>query len=411
MTQGNSNSDLRIVVVGGGAAGFFFAANVSALCPRAKVSIIEKSVGVLHKVRISGGGRCNVTHDCEDPEILSTHYPRGRRELLGPFNRFGPRDTVDWFESRGVQLKTEADGRIFPRSDNSQSIIDCLRRECNENGVHVRMGSKLVSIEALREGEDGFNLELSDGDVLSADRVFMATGSSKPVWHLLQALGFEIVDPVASLFTFQIKDQRLEGLAGISLDRVIVSAEDHSFKSEGPLMITHKGLSGPAVLKLSSHLARHFHSLDYKSQITVDFRPDLSREEFDSWRQIYAKKLIGNHQLMGLPKRLAQRLVETSNLDSTRKIASCSKQDLATLFTTLKSSRFDMLGQNRFKEEFVTAGGIDLKEIDFSKFSSKRMANFYFAGEILNIDGVTGGFNFQSAWTGAYIAANSIKES
>ena len=394
---------MKVVCIGGGAASFFFAANLAGSLRNASIMILEQGRQVLGKVAISGGGRCNVTHHCFDPKDLVEHYPRGSKELLGPFYLFGPADTVEWFETRGVSLKTESDGRMFPVADRSSAIIDCLVAECKSAGVKVLTGRK---VKKISPDQDAYKLEVMSGDIFEADVLFIGSGSSKQIWQQLEHLGHSIVLPVPSLFTFMISDPRLHGLAGISVENVRIDTNDLS--NSGPVLVTHKGLSGPSILRMSAFGARSMSEVGYKFDITVDFAPDLTLDDFKTFREVSGKKVLGNHTVTGLPKRLYRSLLLHAGLDMDKKFASLSNREIDVLHTALKKCSFRVNGQNRFKDEFVTAGGVDLSEIDMSAFSSKILPGVYLAGEVLNIDGVTGGFNFQAAWTGAWIAARSI---
>ncbi|MDX1478260.1 MAG: NAD(P)/FAD-dependent oxidoreductase [Saprospiraceae bacterium] len=399
---------MHVISIGGGAASFFFAAELVSRRQDCHVTILEQGTEVLNKVRISGGGRCNVTHHCFDPAALIDHYPRGGEELLAPFTQFGPRETVAWFEQRGVQLKAEADGRMFPVTDSSTTIIDCLTRSCGGGKVKVCTRSKVVNIRPVRDGMGGFAVHLLKGTPVHADRLFVAPGGSKQIWQVLGHLGMRIVDPVPSLFTFQIRDERIAGLAGVSVPDVRLAVEGMDLESRGPLLITHRGMSGPAILKMSAWGARALQAVRYQCSLIIDFLPELDYSAIRNWRDEHAKRLLGNHQVTGLPKRLNTRLLECAGLDGTKKFATLSNREMDLLCETLKSARFTVHGQNRFKEEFVTAGGVDLEEINLASFGSRRFPRMYLAGEVLNIDGVTGGFNFQAAWTGAWLAAQSL---
>jgi len=400
---------MKIVCIGGGAASFFFAVQSSERFPDAEVTILEQGKKVLSKVSISGGGRCNLTHHCFDPNLLVENYPRGQKALLKPFKRFGPTETIEWFSKRGVKTKVEADGRMFPVTDSSQTIIDCLTNACKRNNVKIEIGSKVVDINLSEDNGKPHNVRLLNGVEHEADVLFVGAGSSMTIWKILQNRGMEIVSPVPSLFTFKINDARLKGLSGITLNSVGLSIPGTPHISDGPMLITHKGLSGPAILKLSARAAHYFHSCNYNCKLKIDFRPDVSEKEIKTWRDTEAKKLMGNHTVLGLPRRMAAQLLSIAELDGQKKFATLSKVEMQKLIDLLKKSTFQIEGQNRFKEEFVTAGGVHLDEINFKKFSSKRYPNLHFAGEILDIDAVTGGFNFQAAWTGAFIAAAGIE--
>ena len=392
---------MKIVCIGGGAASFFFAANIRK--PGAEVLILEQGRQVLGKVRVSGGGRCNVTHHCFEPAILAQAYPRGGGLLIEPFTQFGPAETIQWFHERGVRVKAEPDGRMFPVTDTSETIINCLNAACRKGNVQVRTSAKVNQVTVLPGG--GFEVFLASGESLNADVLFAGSGSNQHIWQILRGLGHTIVPPVPSLFTFRIKDARIAGLAGITVPNCRIVVPDTSLSSEGPVLITHQGLSGPAVLRLSAFGARIFHERQYRFEIRIDFNPALTVDRLRQVRETEGKKLLGNHQVLGLPRRLAQRLVELSEVDPGRKYGAVSNADLDVLYGTVCRARFAVEGQNTFKEEFVTAGGVDLSQIDLRTFSSTRIPGLFLAGEVLNIDGITGGFNFQAAWTGAYLAA------
>lgn len=342
----------RIIVVGGGAAGFFAALNFKESHPDCEVVILEKTRQPLAKVKISGGGRCNVTHSCFEPKSLVSNYPRGNVELLGPFNRFQPKDTLAWFEKRGVEFKTEADGRIFPVTDSSQTIIDCFMNEAKKLKVELRLETSVEKIEP------GFTLYLKGGDTLAADKVILATGSN-PLGHALaESLGHTIVKPVPSLFSFNCPSSPLLDLSGISVPNGSAALKGTSFKTEGPILITHWGFSGPCILKLSSFAARHLFEVQYKATVVIDWGDTI-------------------------PKNLLKRLDPLK----------------------LHASEYLIDGKTTYKAEFVTAGGVELKEIHFKNMESKKVPNLHIIGELLNIDGVTGGFNFQNAWTGGYLCS------
>jgi len=365
---------MQVVCIGGGAASFFFAAEASARYPEIDFTILEQGKEVLQKVRISGGGRCNVTHQCFEPDELVQFYPRGNKELLGPFYHFGPQQTLDWFARRGVGIVAEADGRMFPESNDSKTIVDCLIRNCENNGVRIQKGTKVINIFPQENGANGFQIELLDGTQIYADKLFIGAGSSKLIWKILKRLGHRLIPPVPSLFTFKIADPRLRNLAGVSVDNVELSIVGAKFKTSGPLLITHKGLSAPAVLKMSAIAARALFDVNYKFEIKIDFRPDISEAEIKSWRVEHGKSQLLNRHVLGLPKRLCLSLLNFEKLDPHKNFGSLNKQEMGALIGLLKNSKFTVLGQNRFKEEFVTAGGVDLKEINFSDFSSKQIS-------------------------------------
>ena len=378
----------QVVVVGGGAAGFFGAINCAIHNPDLAITILEASKNTLSKVKISGGGRCNVTHHCFNVKDLVTYYPRGGKELRGAFSRFQPQDTIAWFTSRGVQLKTEDDGRIFPVTNDSQTIIDCLTQTAQKLGIKI---ITQVPVQDIERSEFGFNILLKSGKIITAKQVLIATGSNPLGYRWAKKLGHTIQSPVPSLFTLKINDSRLANLAGISSQNVEVKINIKKGKNltqQGPLLITHWGVSGPAILKLSAWGARILHDSHYKLPLTINWLPNYN--QFD------------------LPKRLWQSLVRYS-LNHTDKIwADISKKELEKLAIELTRGVYQIQGKGFFKEEFVTCGGVKLKEIDFKTMMSKVCPNLYFAGEILNIDGVTGGFNFQNAWTTGWLAGVSI---
>jgi len=398
----------RVICIGGGAASFFFATHLASLTDKFEIQILEQGKSVLQKVRISGGGRCNVTHNCFDPVELVKNYPRGGRELLGPFYHFGPEQTMSWFSSKGVPLKIESDGRVFPVSNNSESIIEILTSKARGGGVQVDTKSKVKNIHLPTEEIPTYRISLLDGSELKADFLFVGCGSSKAIWQVLESRGHTIVKPIPSLFTFQIRDARLKGLAGISFEDVKVTCPTIKKQFRGPLLVTHKGLSGPAILGLSAFGARKYFEINYAFDLIIDHLPEVTLEELDAVRNLYSEKEVGNNKIFNFPKRYWRQLIDGLLINPATKMNSLSHKSWSELKNAIKSSNFRVVGQNRFKEEFVTAGGVDLKEIDFKRFSSKIMPNAYLVGEVLNIDAVTGGFNFQAAWTGAFLAAEDL---
>lgn len=400
---------MNIAIIGGGAAGFFAAITAAERLPGSSVTIYERGNAVLQKVKVSGGGRCNVTHACFDARELVRFYPRGSRELLAPFMRFGPRETVQWFERRGVRLKTEADGRMFPVSDDSQTIIDCLWNSARQAGVAVQTGVRLERLEPL-DGQ--WRLHFTRQAPVTADRVLVATGSNEAVWAMLGTLGHRIVPPVASLFTFNVKDERLRDLAGISVPSARVQVEGSKLLAAGPLLVTHWGLSGPAVLRLSAWGARELHQLNYHFSIKINWLGEMPETEalqaLNRQKQEQGKKQIMSHALFGLPQRLWERLCAAAGVAPALRWADAAKPVLQALAGQIATGVFKVRGKSTFKEEFVTAGGVDLREVNFKTFESKRFPHLYFAGEVLDIDAVTGGFNFQAAWTGGWMVGNSM---
>lgn len=400
---------MNIAIIGGGAAGFFAAIAAAERLPAARVVILERGNAVLQKVKVSGGGRCNVTHACFDARELVRNYPRGSRELLASFLRFGPRETVQWFERRGVRLKTEADGRMFPVSDNSQTIIDCLWQAARNAGVEVRTGAR---VERLEAAGNQWRIHLTRQPPVLADRVLVASGSSETVWTMLAQLGHRIVPPVPSLFTFNVKDERLRDLAGVSAPAATVQVEGARLSASGPLLITHWGLSGPAILRLSAWGARELHGINYHFSIKINWLGEKTGQEIltdlHRIKSENAKKQIEARAQFGLPQRLWERLSAAAGIPAGLRWGDASKTALQALATEMTAGIFSVRGKSAFKEEFVTAGGVDLREVNFKTFESKLFPHLYFAGEVLDIDAITGGFNFQAAWTGGWIAGNAM---
>ncbi|WP_158728444.1 MULTISPECIES: NAD(P)/FAD-dependent oxidoreductase [unclassified Flavobacterium] len=405
------NQNFDIIIVGGGAAGFFTAINIVEKNPKLKVAILERGAEVLQKVRISGGGRCNVTHACFEPNELVKFYPRGEKELRGPFHQFCSGDTIEWFEKHGVELKIEADGRMFPVSNSSQTIIDCFLKATQKLGIAVLTGQSVQSIfNPEVSGENVWKIETQTENYLS-EKLILATGSNPKVWEMLQNFGHAVVSPVPSLFTFNIKDSRIKELPGVAAN-VTVTVKDTKLKSTGPLLITHWGMSGPAILKLSAWGARILHDKNYQFTIFVNWLNDEETADVEKklkdLKQEHAKKSVSKKSPFELTNRLWESLVLASGIETETKWADLSKTQLQNLANQLTKGIFQVNGKSTFKEEFVTAGGIDLKEINFKTMESKLHQNLYFAGEIVNIDAITGGFNFQNAWTSGFIVANSI---
>ena len=359
-------------------------------------------------MRISGGGRCNVTHACFDPRDLVKNYPRGSRELLGPFMQFGPEQTVGWFEKRGVRLKTESDGRMFPVTDDSQTIVDCLLRNAEQAGVQLRLATRVERIRPLPGG--GWEIG-AGGQKMSFSRVMIASGSNPAVWDLLRNLGHNIVAPVPSLFTFNTKDTRLRDLSGVSAEAQL-RIPGTRLTAGGPLLVTHWGLSGPAVLRLSAWGARELHGMDYRFPLEVNFSGEKSTqavlEKISGWKIELGKKQLGTSTRLGLPTRLWQHLVEAAGIEPAKRWADLDKKQSVALAEQLGAAVFHIAGKSTFKEEFVTAGGVDLLELNFKTFESKMHPGLYLAGEALDIDAITGGFNFQAAWTGGWLAGRAM---
>jgi len=401
------NQNFDIIIVGGGAAGFFTAINIVENNSKLKVAILERGKEVLTKVRISGGGRCNVTHACFDPNELVKFYPRGEKELRGPFHQFCSGDTIEWFEKHGVALKIEDDGRMFPESNSSQTIIDCFLKATQDLGISVLTGQ---SVQSIFKTEKYWKVETQTENYI-AEKLILATGSNPKIWEMLQTFGHAIVNPVPSLFTFNIKDSRIKELPGVAA-QVSVKVKDTKLTSTGPLLITHWGMSGPAILKLSAWGARILYDKNYQFTIYVNWLNDIDVEDAEKilkeLKQEQAKKAASKKSPFDFPNRLWESLVLASGIESETKWADLSKNQLINLSNQLTNSSFQVNGKSTFKEEFVTAGGIDLKEINFKTMQSKIHENLYFAGEIVNIDAITGGYNFQNAWTSGFIVANSI---
>jgi predicted Rossmann fold flavoprotein len=399
-----------IIIIGGGAAGFFTAITAKENNPKLNVVILEKSKDVLQKVKISGGGRCNVTHACFVPKDLCEFYPRGKKELLGPFHRFMTGDTMEWFESRGVPLKIEKDNRVFPQSNSSQSIIDCFQNSVKELGIEVLTNHGVNSVE---KKENNWIVETSKG-IFTSEKLVITAGSSKRVWDLVKSLNHKVVEPVPSLFTFNIKDSRLTDLLGVSVPNATVKIVDTKLETSGPLLITHWGMSGPAVLKLSAFGARILAEKDYNYKVQVNWLSKSTGQvvqELHKIKKENTKKQIAlKSPFEDMSKRLWERLVTTVGIDPVSRWADLTNKKLEEIAGQLTQGVFNASGKSTFKDEFVTAGGINLKEINFKRFESKIHENLFFAGEVLNIDAVTGGFNFQNAWTGGYIIGNAISE-
>ena len=399
----------NVIIVGGGAAGFFAAINIAEQNPNLKVAILERGAAGLQKVKISGGGRCNVTHAEFIPQELVTNYPRGEKELLGPFHQFMTGDTIEWFEKRGVELKIEDDGRMFPISNSSQTIVDCFLNEAEKHHVEVLYNH---SVKSIQNENNLWKLKTSEDD-FSTEKLLIATGSNPKIWNLLKALYHTVSQPVPSLFTFNIKDKRIAAIPGVVAKNVEVKVVDSNLWSEGPLLITHVGMSAPSILKLSAFGALELAKRNYKFDIEVNFIRQAfgdCLEALKILKQELNKRTVFKFSQFDLPKRLWRKLVLASNILEASTWADLNKNQLESLAKQLTQAVFKVDGKSTFKEEFVTAGGINLKEINFKTFESKHHKNLYFAGEVLNVDAVTGGFNFQNAWTGAYLAAKAISK-
>lgn len=396
-----------ILVVGGGAAGFFTAINIAERDPKLSIAILERGKEVLTKVRVSGGGRCNVTHACFIPNELAKFYPRGEKELKGPFHQFCSGDTIEWFEKNGVALKIEDDGRMFPVSDSSQTIIDCFVSLTKKYKIEVLTGQ---SVQSIFKGEKKWKVD-TNHEQFQCEKLIMTTGSNPKIWEMLESIGHTIVEPVPSLFTFNIKDDRIKELMGVSAF-ASVKVKNSKLKASGPLLITHWGMSGPGILRLSAWGARELAQKNYQFILEVNWLNDWNFEETEihlkELKQEHSKKILSKKSPFEFPNRLWEKLVSASGIAAETKWADVSKKQLTDLANQLVNGQFQVNGKSTFKEEFVTAGGIDLKEINFKTMASKLHENLFFAGEIVNIDAITGGFNFQNAWTCGFILANAI---
>ena len=400
-----------VIIIGGGPAGFFSGIRCAELNPELKVLIIEKAQQTLGKVLISGGGRCNVTHACFDPAQLITYYPRGGSALRGAFTRFQPEDTIRWFEKRGVRLKTESDGRMFPVTDSSATIADCLRDSAKKAGITVQTGTSLLKVESL--SENGFRLEVrNDAQVfhLQTKKLLLAAGSDPKTRDMIKSLGHSIEEPVSSLFTFNISDKRLEGLSGVSVESVTVKMD--SLTQRGPLLITHWGVSGPAVLRLSAWGARALFEKKYRAVLIVNWLGDTSFDKalevlqrHKDWHENTRKKVSADPAFTQLPARLWKQL---AYFVGEKNWGDITKTEIRKLAEELTMGNFEITGKGQFKEEFVTCGGVRLDEVNFKTMQSRVVENLFFAGEVLDIDGITGGFNFQSSWTTGWLAGTAL---
>lgn len=405
-----------LIVIGGGAAGYFGAIVCAEACPGARVLILEATARVLTKVKMSGGGRCNVTHHQFDPKQLTTCYPRGKKELLGCFHTFQPKDTIQWFSDHGVTLKVEADGRMFPNTNNSQTIIDCFESAANKSDVVLR---KNTLVQKIIPSTNGYEICVRGSDTnLQTRYVLMANGSMPYGMSLVEDLGIRLVPPVPSLFTFQITDPLLKDLQGVSFSSVRIKLKlgnpVQEFIQEGPCLITHWGLSGPAVLKLSAFAARELHQCDYQADLQINWLFPLKKDDvlqkLEALKRHSPKKKMIHENLFSCIRRFWEAVLRESGLAENASLAEISKTQLNTIATYLTQTNFRLVGKGIFKEEFVTAGGVAREEINFRTMESKKLSGVYFAGEMIDIDGITGGFNFQNAWTGGWIAGHDISK-
>jgi predicted Rossmann fold flavoprotein len=406
-------ASLKVIVIGGGAAGFFGAIACAQSHPHSEVLILEAGREVLTKVKISGGGRCNVTHSCFEPAQLMQSYPRGNRALRGAMSRFQPKDTVAWFQHHGIKLKTEADGRMFPVTNESQTIIDCLLQAAKESGVKIQTASPVKSV-GYADHESQFFVHLMSGDVLKCDRLLLATGSHRSGYRMAKSLGHGLESPVPSLFTFQIQDSKLRVLAGVSVAnvRLTLKVGQSNLKEQGPLLITHWGMSGPAILKLSAWAARDLHEAQYRASFQVNWLPQETQEglrsRFQQLKQAWSRRQISVHNPVDLPLRLWQYFVDGAQINPDKRWADLSKLELNRLIQLISQGQFEIQGKGVFKDEFVTCGGVKLQEINFKTMESRICPGLYFAGELIDVDGVTGGFNFQNAWTTGWLVGQAI---
>ncbi|MDX5483154.1 MAG: NAD(P)/FAD-dependent oxidoreductase [Hymenobacteraceae bacterium] len=411
--------NVDVAVIGGGAAGFFGAIACAQANPGAKVLLLEKTNKLLAKVRVSGGGRCNVTHHCFVPSVFSQHYPRGAKQLKEAFKVFGAQETIDWFKARGVQLKAEADGRMFPTTDNSETIIDCLLHEARRAGVQISTGAGVEHIQPLSSGDTQpqFLLALSTGERITAGKVLVCTGGNPKSqnYDWLRELGHNIHSPVPSLFTFNVPASPLKELQGVSVPRAIVRIAGQKLAYEGPLLITHWGYSGPAVLKLSAWGARLFHDINYDFTALINWVPEHTeeslRENLQQYRQAHPKKTVSSNPLFGLPQRLWKALTLLAGVPEDTRWGELPAKNTNKLVEALLRAPFEVKGKTTFKEEFVTCGGVDLNQVNMRTMESRLQPGLFFAGEVLDIDGITGGFNFQAAWTTGYLAGKAMAAS
>jgi predicted Rossmann fold flavoprotein len=402
---------IEIAVIGAGAAGYFAA--IAAASKGAKVHIFEKTTKTLTKVKVSGGGRCNVTHDCESPAQLVKYYPRGGRRLKKAFSAFGPKETRAWFESRGLALKTESDGRVFPKSDSSQSIIDCLESEANALGITLHKSMELLNVSSEQDSE--VLLEFKNEKLYACQSLIIASGGSPQIraYQFLKNLGLQLHDPIASLFTFNVPSSDLKELKGLSVNEGSVQVPGTKWRQEGPILITHWGFSAPAVIKLSAWHALEFFKRSYQFPILINWtnqKEDEIRENLVSLKSAGSKRRVATSAQFGIPGRLWQALMLKAEVPEDKVYADLANKELNRMVRFICTCPFEVNGKTTFKEEFVTAGGVDLQELDLTTFALKGYPNIFLAGEVLNIDGLTGGFNFQHAWTSGFLAGTASGE-
>ncbi|HEY5297050.1 MAG TPA: NAD(P)/FAD-dependent oxidoreductase [Verrucomicrobiae bacterium] len=405
----------RIVIVGGGAAGFFAALACAESRRGAEVFVLEKTSQFLSKVKISGGGRCNVTHADFDTREFSKRFPRGERALISAFGKFQAGDTVNWFENRGVKLKIENDGRMFPTTDSSQTIMDCLLNTAKKAGVKLKTNCGVESV--IKKSSGGFELKLSNDEILVCDKLLLATGGCRTpaLGQLAVSLGHSLEPPVPSLFTFHVETKWLRELSGVSIETIEASVPGTKLRERGALLVTHWGLSGPAILRLSAWGARKLHEKNYQFKLQINWLPNFNEEklaaEFQTRKKSQPAKLIVNFPIASLPARLWEQLVIASGIAREVRWSEFSRSAQHDLTRQLLRSEFFVTGKSLNKDEFVTCGGVKLNEVNFKTMESKICPGLFFAGEVLDIDGITGGFNFQAAWTTGWIAGRALAES
>ena len=401
---------MKIIVIGGGAAGFFSAIHAASTNKDAEVVILEKTSKLLQKVKVSGGGRCNLAHSCFDLKQLSLAYPRGEKHLKSAFSKFMTTDTINWFESRKVKLKTESDGRMFPTSDNSETVINCLMSEAKKLKIEIELNKEVKRIEPL---DGGFKIHLADGEIIECQKTIITAGGGQKLenYSWIKSLGHEIIEPVPSLFTFNIPDSDVINLSGISVESARIRIPELKTELSGPVLITHWGLSGPVVLKLSSIAARLMTEINYDFTIQIGWinnkKEDACRTELMNIKAANPNKTVKNLFPFKLPVRLLDYLFLKSKIDQKKNWAEISKEQITTLTQNLLFDAYQVKGKTTFKEEFVTCGGVGLNDVDFKNMQSRKVKGLHFAGEVLDIDGFTGGFNFQAAWTTGFIAGTS----
>lgn len=400
-----------LVVIGGGAAGFFGAIQAAEMKKGLRILILEKSSKLLAKVRISGGGRCNVTHHCFEPNALAHHYPRGEKPLKNLFQIFQAKDTVDWFTSKGVQLKIEEDGRMFPTTNNSETIIDCFLEQSKQLNIQIETGKGVTSIEPISEG---FNINCQQGEIIKAKKILIATGGNpnRQGYDWMANLQHTLIDPIPSLFTFNDTEKKFNDLMGVAVPSAEVRIATTKFSQAGPVLVTHWGLSGPAVIKLSAWAATYLHEKNYQFTALVSWigsvKEEALREQLAEQKGKRGKQKVITNPMFSLPQRLWSRICELAEVEETKIWAELPQKNINKLVEFLIRCPFQIKGKTTFKEEFVTCGGIDVNEVNLETMESKKVKNVFFAGEVLNIDGETGGFNFQAAWTTAFVAARGI---